>query len=42
MKSTNLFNWLQDLARALGLIPPPLQPVPIPVDKDRERRRPRR
>ncbi|WP_268944732.1 PA1414 family protein [Pseudomonas sp. KNUC1026] len=42
MKSTNLFNWLQDLARALGLIPPPLQPVPIPADNERNGRRPRR
>ncbi len=37
-----LYNWLHDLGVALGLIPPPLQPIPIPVeDKDR-RRQPRR
>ncbi|GEM_PF-149071 len=36
-----MHNWLHDLAVALGLIPPPLQPVPIPTDKDRDRR-PRR
>ncbi|WP_325062743.1 PA1414 family protein [Pseudomonas massiliensis] len=32
-----LFNWLHDLAVALGLVPP-MQPVPIPVDDKRKRR----
>ncbi|WP_317629785.1 PA1414 family protein [Pseudomonas alabamensis] len=30
-------NWLHDLAVALGLVPPPLQPVPIPTDDKRRR-----
>jgi hypothetical protein len=39
----NLYNWLHDLGVALGLIPPPLQPVPIPTEKDdRRRQQPRR
>jgi len=37
-----LFNWLPDLAVALGLIPPPLQPVPIPTDEEQRKRQPRR
>jgi hypothetical protein len=37
-----LFNWLHDLAVALGLIPPPLQPVPIPTDEEQRKRQPRR
>lgn len=37
-----LHNWLHDLAVALGLIPPPLQPVPIPTEDDRRRQKPRR
>lgn len=42
MKS-DLFNWLHDLAAALGLIPAPLQPIPIPIKDDRRRRpQPRR
>lgn len=36
-----LFNWLHDLAVALGLIPP-MQPVPIPTEDERKRRQPRR
>nr|WP_314875977.1 PA1414 family protein [uncultured Pseudomonas sp.] len=39
---TPLFNWLHDLAVALGLIPPPLQPVPIPTDEGQRKRQPRR
>ncbi|MFF7708563.1 PA1414 family protein [Pseudomonas sp. NPDC007930] len=39
---TQLFNWLHDLGVALGLIPPPLQPVPIPTEEDRRRRPPPR
>ncbi|WP_325101010.1 MULTISPECIES: PA1414 family protein [unclassified Pseudomonas] len=35
-------NWLHDLGVALGLIPPPLQPVPIPSDENARRRQPRR
>ncbi|WP_296252075.1 PA1414 family protein [Pseudomonas sp. UBA4194] len=39
----NLHNWLHDLAVALGLVPPPMQPVPIPTDEEnRRRQRPRR
>jgi hypothetical protein len=37
-----MFNWLHDLAVALGLIPPPLQPVPIPTDEEQRKRQPRR
>ncbi|WP_281169472.1 PA1414 family protein [Pseudomonas cremoricolorata] len=37
-----MYNWFHDLAVALGLIPPPLQPVPIPSDEDSRRRQPRR
>ncbi|WPP01198.1 PA1414 family protein [Pseudomonas sp. HR96] len=40
--SGQLYNWLHDLAVALGLIPPPLQPVPIPTEDDRRRQKPRR
>ncbi|WP_459206343.1 PA1414 family protein [Pseudomonas sp. MLB6B] len=36
-----MHNWLHDLGVALGLIPPPLQPVPIPTDEQRKRQ-PRR
>ncbi|MGI4838410.1 MAG: PA1414 family protein [Janthinobacterium lividum] len=36
-----LYNWLHDLAVALGLVPPPLQPVPIPTE-DKRRQPPRR
>ncbi len=36
----NSFNWLHDLGVALGLIPPPLQPIPIPSDDENRRRRP--
>ncbi|WP_313455749.1 PA1414 family protein [Pseudomonas sp.] len=39
---TNLFNWLHDLGVALGLIPPPLQPVPISTDEEQRRRQARR
>ncbi|WP_329604778.1 PA1414 family protein [Pseudomonas fulva] len=35
-------NWLHDLGVALGLIPPPLQPVPIPTEDERRRRENRR
>ncbi|MDE1164097.1 MAG: hypothetical protein PW845_01645 [Pseudomonas sp.] len=38
----NLYNWLHDLGVALGLIPPPLQPIPIPADEQDRRRQPRR
>lgn len=37
-----MFNWLHDLGVALGLIPPPLQPVPIPTDEEQRKRQPRR
>ena len=37
-----MMNWLHDLAVALGLIPPPLQPVPIPTDEEQRKRQPRR
>ncbi|MEJ5864517.1 MULTISPECIES: PA1414 family protein [Pseudomonas] len=37
-----LYNWLHDLAVALGLLPPPLQPVPIPSDEEQRKRQPRR
>ncbi len=37
-----LYNWLHDLAVALGLIPPPLQPVPIPSDEEQRKRQPRK
>ncbi|EST16375.1 PA1414 family protein [Pseudomonas fulva] len=37
-----LYNWLHDLGVALGLIPPPLQPVPIPTDEKQRPRQPRR
>ena len=37
-----LSNWLHDLAVALGLIPPPLQPVPIPTDEEQRKRQQRR
>ncbi len=40
--NSRLYNWLHDLAVALGLIPPALQPVPIPADEDKRRRQPRR
>ncbi|UVJ45308.1 hypothetical protein NVV94_06965 [Pseudomonas sp. LS1212] len=40
--NSRLFNWLHDLAVALGLIAPPLQPVPIPPDEEKRQRQPRR
>ncbi|WP_306092855.1 PA1414 family protein [Pseudomonas sp. R5(2019)] len=40
MKNT-MHNWLHDLAVALGLIPPPLQPVPIPTEEEKRRRQTR-
>ncbi|WP_369987535.1 PA1414 family protein [Pseudomonas xanthosomatis] len=38
----HMYNWLHDLAVALGLLPPPLQPVPIPNDEEQRKRQPRR
>lgn len=37
-----MYNWLHDLAVALGLVPPPLQPVPIPTDEEQRKRQSRR